>query len=232
LHGNAWQLRCRCVCVCGLCWCSVRDNSIGDAGAAAIGAFLVHLPQLQTLEYVVCPTVCACTGSRGHGIRLRLCCCVSGLCSCSLYNNGIGDAGAAAIGAALFHLPQLQTLRYIVRPAVCTGPWCVLTRERGVMPCACAVLLCVRFVFVQPCVQFYRCRGCGGHWCRPGPPSPAADAGVRCVPGCALGVVVCACTGTRGSDIRLRCAAVCAVCARAVLLATVSIIKVQRLCEF
>ena len=61
-----------------------------------------------------------------------------------------GTAGAAAIGAGLVHLPQLQTLEYVMCPSVCAGPWCVLARERGAMPCDCAVLLCVRFVFVQP----------------------------------------------------------------------------------
>ena len=31
---------------------SLRDNSIGAEGAAAIGAGLVHVPSLTTLEYV------------------------------------------------------------------------------------------------------------------------------------------------------------------------------------
>ncbi len=93
--------------------------------------------------------VYACTGTWGHGMRLR-CRCVCGLCSCSLACNFIGDAGVAAIGAGLVHLPQLQTLEYVVRPVVCTGPQCVLARDRGAMACACAVLLCVWFVLVQP----------------------------------------------------------------------------------
>ncbi len=82
-------------------------------------------------------------------MRLRLCC-VCDFCWCSLRLNGIGDAGAAAIGAGLVHLPQLQTLEYVVCPALCAGSWCTLARERGAMTCACAVLLCVRFVLVQP----------------------------------------------------------------------------------
>ncbi len=40
--------------------------------------------------------VCACTGTRGSDIRLRWCCCVSGLCSCSLLYNSIDEVGAAA----------------------------------------------------------------------------------------------------------------------------------------
>jgi hypothetical protein len=94
--------------------------------------------------------VCACKGTRANGMCLRLSCYVCGLCSCSLAYNGIGDAGAAAVAAGLVHLPQLQTLEYVVRPVVCAGSWCVLGRERGAMACACAVLLCVRFLLVQP----------------------------------------------------------------------------------
>jgi hypothetical protein len=37
---------------------SLANNYFSAAGAAAIGAGLVHLPRLQTLEYVVQPTVC------------------------------------------------------------------------------------------------------------------------------------------------------------------------------
>jgi hypothetical protein len=71
-------------------------------------------------------------------MRLRLCCCVCGLCSGSLSINGIGDAGAAAVGAGLVHLPQLQHLKYVVCSAVCAGSWCVLARERGAMAYVCA----------------------------------------------------------------------------------------------
>ncbi len=40
-----------CVCLaCGVV--SLGDNGIGDEGAAAIGAGLVHVPSLTTLEYV------------------------------------------------------------------------------------------------------------------------------------------------------------------------------------
>jgi hypothetical protein len=99
--------------------------------------------------------VCAHKGTRDHGMRLRVCCCVCGLCWCSLSDNGIGDAGVAVIGAFLVHLPQLQTLEYVVCPTVCAGPRCLLARERGAMPCACAVLLCVWCVFVQPLQQRY-----------------------------------------------------------------------------
>ncbi len=106
-------------------------------------------------------TLCARLCVRGRGVCLQgnagpchapaLCCCVCGLCSCSLYNNGIGDAGAAALGAWLVHLPRLQTLKR------CT-PGCVYgavvfsckgARGHG-MRLRCAVLLCARFVFVQP----------------------------------------------------------------------------------
>jgi hypothetical protein len=133
-----------CCCVSGLCSCSLAYNSIDAVGAAAIGAGLVHLPQLQTLEYVMCPAVCAgswCTLAREHmAIALPLCVWfVSG----SLQWNRIGDAGAAAVGAVLVDVPQLQTLRYVVCPTVCAGSWCTLARERGAMACACAAVVCV-----------------------------------------------------------------------------------------
>ncbi len=59
LYGNAgpWHAPSLCCYVCDVCWCSLCENDIGDAGAAAIGAGLVYLSQLQTLGYVVCPTV-------------------------------------------------------------------------------------------------------------------------------------------------------------------------------
>ena len=42
-----------CVCVCLACGVvSLGENSIGDEGAAAIGAGLVHVPSLTTLQYV------------------------------------------------------------------------------------------------------------------------------------------------------------------------------------
>ncbi len=116
----------RCRCVCGLCWCSLSDNDIGDAGAAAIGAALFHLPQLQELEYVLRPVVC--TGSWSVLARERgamvcfFAAVVCGLCSCSRADTRIGDAGAAAIGAGLVHVPQLQELKYVVCPTVSTGP--------------------------------------------------------------------------------------------------------------
>ncbi len=73
----------------------------------------------------------ACTGTRDHGMRLRVCCCVCGLCWCSLSDNGIDDAGAADVGAGLVHLPLLQTLKYVctclcvhgAAVCVCTGMW-------------------------------------------------------------------------------------------------------------
>ena len=44
---------CVCVCVCLACGVvSLGENSIGAEGAAAIGAGLVHVPSLTTLEYV------------------------------------------------------------------------------------------------------------------------------------------------------------------------------------
>ena len=53
-----------CECGCDGVWCdgivcvwlvvvvSLVQNSIGDEGAAAIGAGLVHVPSLTTLQYV------------------------------------------------------------------------------------------------------------------------------------------------------------------------------------
>jgi hypothetical protein len=37
---------------CMVSWCSLGDNMIGAAGAAAIAVALVHVPQLQMLQYV------------------------------------------------------------------------------------------------------------------------------------------------------------------------------------
>jgi len=170
----------------------------------------------------------ACAGTRGSDMLLSWCCCMCGLPSCSLECCGVSAAGAVAIGAALAHLPQLQTLEYVVCSAVCAGSWCTLQWARGALACACAVLLCVRFVPVQPSQQPYRCRGCGSYRSRPGPPAPAADTGVRCVPGCVCEFRVCVCTGTRGHGMRLRCAAVCAACVRAALHSTMSVPRVRR----
>ncbi len=140
--------------MCGLCSCSLGNNSIGDAGATAIGVGLVHVPQLQRLKYVVCPAVCvalvcACMGTQGDGMCMRWRCCVCGSCSCSLYYNRIGDAGAAAIGAGLVHLPQLWTLRYVVGPAlVCVSAVYACTGTQGDGPrltsscCVCGLCSC------------------------------------------------------------------------------------------
>ncbi len=100
--------------------------------------------------------MCARKGSRAIGMRLRWSCRVCGLCSCSLHSSRIGAAGAAAIDAGLVVVPQLQGLIYVVCPVVCKGSWCEVARERGAMAFACAVLLCVRFVLVQP--WRYQCR--------------------------------------------------------------------------
>ena len=156
----------------GVVACTVCRPAVSSA------AMLVLRPLV--LSWSTCPscrhwsTLCARLCVRGRGVCSQgnagpwhapaLCCCVCGLCSCSLSDNNIGDAGAAAIGAGLVHLPQLQTLKYVVRPVVCTGPrptvstgpWRVLAQERGAMVCACTVPLCVWFVFVQPCVQLNR----------------------------------------------------------------------------
>ena len=56
---------CECECGCAVVWCdgivcvclacgvvSLFQNRIGAEGAAAIGAGLVHVPSLTTLEYV------------------------------------------------------------------------------------------------------------------------------------------------------------------------------------
>jgi hypothetical protein len=54
-----------------------------------------------------------CLGrQRGAMACVRACGVVcAGVCSSSLRSTGIGDTGAAAIGAALVHLPQLQALK-------------------------------------------------------------------------------------------------------------------------
>ena len=67
LCGVVAMLRLCCVCECGCdgVWCdgtvcvclacgvvSLSSNSIGAEGAAAIGAGLVHVPSLTTLQYV------------------------------------------------------------------------------------------------------------------------------------------------------------------------------------
>jgi hypothetical protein len=209
-------------CVCGMFSCSLGNNEIGDAGAAALAAALVHLPQLQTLEYVVCPSVrarslCALAPERGAMLVFTIvCCCVCGLCSCvcrlcsrSLGHNGIGAAGAAAIGAGLVHLPQLQTLEYVVCPAVRVGPWCVcLHGNAGAVACVCAVFsgcaVCVRAAFVSTLsatrvrwllVQaWFTCPSCR-HW------------STLCA-GCVCGAVVCVLAwerGGRGMRSRLCC---------------------------
>jgi hypothetical protein len=92
-----------CVVVCAACVgsCSLPDNGIGDEGAAAIGAGLAHLPQLQTLEYAVCPVVSARSWyvlARGRGAMACVCAvAVWGAClSCSLGCNSIDTAGVAA----------------------------------------------------------------------------------------------------------------------------------------
>ncbi len=123
--------RCRC-CACGLCLCSLGKNCIGAAGAVAIAAGLVHVPQLQTLKYVVCLAVCAGPWyvlARERGAMACDCAVVCGLFLCSLHGSCTADAGAAAIGAGLVHVPQLQTLKYVVCPAECAGSWCVLAQE-------------------------------------------------------------------------------------------------------
>jgi hypothetical protein len=79
-----------------------------------------------------------CTGTRGDGMCMRWRCCVCGSCSCSLCYNRIGAAGAVAICAGLVHLPQLQTLEYVVCPAVCLGPWFLIAWGRGSMARVCA----------------------------------------------------------------------------------------------
>ena len=72
---------------------------------------------------------------------------------CRLRENDIGDTGAAAIGAGLVHLPQLQKLKYDVCPAVGAGAWCALARECWAMGESFALSLCVRLAFGQPCFQ-------------------------------------------------------------------------------
>ncbi len=90
----------------------------------------------------------ACRGVWGSGMRLRLCYCVYGLCLGSLYDNRIGTAGAAAIGAGLVHLPQLQTLEYVVCWAVSAGPRRALAPENWAMACVrVGVPVCVWLVF-------------------------------------------------------------------------------------
>ncbi len=65
----------------------------------------------------------ACMGTRGNNMLSRSCRCACGLCLCSFKDSGIGDAGAAAIGAGLAHVPQLQTLKWVVCPTMYVGWW-------------------------------------------------------------------------------------------------------------
>ncbi len=121
----------------------------GGAGVAARGRRLRQHVKDQMASKLIEKTTALATTSDCKRDALR-CRCMCYLCSCSLSDNGMGAAGAAAIGAGLVHLPQLQSLKYVVCSAACAGPWHVLARERGAMACVCAVLLCVRFVLVQP----------------------------------------------------------------------------------
>ncbi len=61
----------RCAALCcgrvvlvlrGVSWCSLSSNDIGDAGAAAVAAALVHVPHLQVLWYVACLLGLTCVG--------------------------------------------------------------------------------------------------------------------------------------------------------------------------
>jgi hypothetical protein len=199
-------LRCCCL-VCALCLCSLRFNSIGAAGAAAIGAGLVYVPQLRTLMYVVWPAECArpwCVFARECGAMA--CVCAGGVVCAPIV--------CAALQATFFvprvrrplvqawsmcpscrHWSTLCAQLCVLGGGVClhesVGWWHVLELE----------MLCVWLVFVQPWQEQYRCRGCGGHRCGPGPRASAADTGVRCVSGCVFGAVVCACAGTRADDM-------------------------------
>ncbi len=83
---------------------------------------------------------------------------------------------------------------------------------RGDGMCFCWSCRVCGLCFVQSCFQPYRCRGCGGHWCRHGPPAPAAGTIVRCVPGCVVGAAVCVCTGARGDGMCSR--GWCCVCGK------------------
>jgi hypothetical protein len=108
-----------CPSVCGVACscCSLSSNDIGDAGASAIAAALVHLPQLQVLKYVArrwgpCSLLSPVVGFEQAVCRYllwRRFCAVSW---CSLQSNGIGDTGASAVAVALAHVPLLQVLRY------------------------------------------------------------------------------------------------------------------------
>jgi hypothetical protein len=101
-----------CVRVCGLCCrCSLGRNGIGGAGAAIIGAGLVHLPKLQALQYAVCRVVSSASWCGFSGERRTHFCTRANVFSCSLYDNVVDDAGAASIGVGLAYLPQLQTLK-------------------------------------------------------------------------------------------------------------------------
>jgi hypothetical protein len=55
-RGDGMRLR-SCRCACGLRLCSLQDSGVGAAGAAAIGAGLVHVPKLRTLKYAMCPAM-------------------------------------------------------------------------------------------------------------------------------------------------------------------------------
>jgi hypothetical protein len=134
------------LCVCGAClrlWCrvavcSLRYNSIGDEGAAAISRGLASVPQLQTLKYVFVVCVswwCRCSRGtlwrRACGAGCECACrvcgratwggCVcaarhegllrgAGVVMCSLFNNRIGPEGAAAISRGLPSVPSVPSV--------------------------------------------------------------------------------------------------------------------------
>jgi hypothetical protein len=166
--------------------------------------------------------------TRGHGLRVRWNCCVCGLCLCSLEYNGIGDAGAAAIGAGLVHVPQLQALVYVVCPAVCAGLRCVLASFLGATACELAVCTVCVIAALPRTISVRRCRRCGGRWCRPGALAPAAGTEVRCVLGSVSGpgrMLV----WKRGMMARVRAGVVvCTVCVIAALPRTISVPQVRR----
>ena len=126
-------------------------------------AFLSCAISLRALRSVVCgyvsgAVVCTCAVTQGNGVGHKGMLCCLRLCLCSISYNfmSIGDEGGTAGAAVLGRLTQLQTLKYVVCPAVCGGLRCVLAWEIGARGAFGLAFLCLRLVFVQHFQQLHR----------------------------------------------------------------------------
>jgi hypothetical protein len=70
---------------------NLYGNGIGDDGCVALGAGLMHTPQLATLNL----------GGHQQSVLYN---------NGSICNNGIKEGGCVALAAVLMHTPQLATL--------------------------------------------------------------------------------------------------------------------------